>query len=764
MINSDATYLYIDTDLVQYYVQGTELVDLGDWSPVVSYSRLQVVDYDGILYVALRSTMATPPTQPVSEDWSMLVLVRAIPVPVANAGSDYTARLLANQAKEVGQSGTYWAYVAYGIGTNALYYAGSAYSIAVAGTNAAASAISGANSAFSIAVDGTNLAQTAYVIAQAGTNLGTTALNTATAGLNVATAAFDIAVQGTNLAQTAYTIAQEGTNTGTAALTLAGAAFDIAVHGTNLAYTALQTAWAGTVIPPLSSLPDVSIPLPTVNQVLAFDGSLWVAKDSPSQVAPGAFTYFLDDIASGTLGYQSLTTTPSGNPEEFDTVVVGSGTPFAFIEGYVSPFLNRTRIDAGIWEFNVYAQTSVNGQSAVVVVDIYALSIAGVSTLLLSGTTPPITSDQPQLVTTIITAGSFDVSPTDKLVAVFYGSRSDPLTVTLGIYHSGSTHDSHFHTPLALAHNDLGGLQGGATDQFYHTTLDQHGAMLGSFGYPSAQNRYVTTEDNRVALGAVGTQIADEALALASSGTAGANQAFALAVTGTSAVITEQGTRSQEDQFLQNQITALSDSVVVNLGTEAGTRSQEDQFLQNQITVESGTRSQEDQFLQNQVDSILSAINVGFSGTFTLFLGQVQNGFTDTMLTVVNGIVTNQTAPKYLYTDANDYALGSISVFNNHSNSWGAANDGLVVIDLYGTGIKAEETFESYAVGTVNNIGTLTGGTYWTDSAVIIDSYFRIYGSESFESYTLGTVTTGTYAGTLDGGFGWAGTFVLISY
>ena len=74
----------------------------------------------------------------------------------------------------------------------------------------------------------------------------------------------------------------------------------------------------------------------------------------------------------------------------------------------------------------------------------------------------------------------------------------------------------------------------------------------------------------------------------------------------TASIVTEQGTRSQEDQNLQNQITGFTASIV----TEQGTRSQEDQNLQNQIFTEQGTRSIEDQYIQNQINTVDTALVV----------------------------------------------------------------------------------------------------------------------------------------------------------
>lgn len=762
MLVSGATYLYIDTDLLQYYVQASELIDLGEWSSMVVYSRLQVVDYDGILYVALRTTSATPPSQPISEDWSMLVLVRGATT-VVSAGSDWIARQLGLAALQMGWSGTYLANVAYEIGTNALYYAGSAYSIAVDGTNAAAAAQLTADSAFTIAVQGTDLALTAYTIAQEGTNTGT-------AALNFASAAFDIAVAGTDLAMTAYTIAQEGTNTGTAALNIASAAFDIAVAGTNLAqtayqiatagtdlaqtayyiaqtgtnlaYVALQTAWAGTVISPLSSLPDVSIPTPSANQVLTFDGSLWKAQSAPTSVSNAAFTYYLAEGITFS-GYESLLTVASPSGEDLDAAAVtASGS--VLIRGYASGTLGRDTIDPGIWEFATYVE--VDGQAQV---EIQVFVYDGVTeNLIITATTGTLSPGSILLDTTNYFAGSFSVNPSDRIIAKYYASTWVAGSVNVTLYHSGTEHYTHIHTPLATQHNDLAGLQGGGTAERYHTTLDQQGAMLGTSGYPSAFNRYVTAEDNRMALITVGTQTADEAFDIAAAGT---NLAF------TAYIISQYGTNTGTAAYLLAQ--AGTNAVI----TEQGTRSQADQFLQNQIIVEQGTRSEKDQILQDEIDDINARLGLGFSGTSVLFIGQIYGGIVDTQLVLVDGMVTGRTLPYYAWSDSILATDGSISSITDH---FGWNSNGTVVVDSQsGTRIMADDFMTSYGVGTVTDAGgTLTGGTGFTAAPFIATGFIHVYGSETFEAYTVGTVIGTGVSGTLSAGTGWDGTIVIWTY
>ncbi len=47
------TYLYADTSLTQYFIQGAELVDTGAWSSATSYAVLNVVQIGDTQYIAI---------------------------------------------------------------------------------------------------------------------------------------------------------------------------------------------------------------------------------------------------------------------------------------------------------------------------------------------------------------------------------------------------------------------------------------------------------------------------------------------------------------------------------------------------------------------------------------------------------------------------------------------------------------------------------------------------------------------------------------
>jgi len=80
----------------------------------------------------------------------------------------------------------------------------------------------------------------------------------------------------------------------------------------------------------------------------------------------------------------------------------------------------------------------------------------------------------PVEIDTIVVHTSFSVNATDKLALRVYGKTTHTSDVTITISHNSTDHYSHFHAPLAITHNQLSGLQGGTSGEFYHLTSAEY--------------------------------------------------------------------------------------------------------------------------------------------------------------------------------------------------------------------------------------------------------------------------------------------------
>ena len=72
-------------------------------------------------------------------------------------------------------------------------------------------------------------------------------------------------------------------------------------------------------------------------------------------------------------------------------------------------------------------------------------------------------------------AEEITITATDKLAERVFGISNN--TTTINFVHNGSEHYSHFETPLSVRHNQLSGLDGGTTGEYYHLTSAQHSTL-----------------------------------------------------------------------------------------------------------------------------------------------------------------------------------------------------------------------------------------------------------------------------------------------
>jgi len=247
----------------------------------------------------------------------------------------------------------------------------------------------------------------------------------------------------------------------------------------------------------IDALNDVTITSPIVNQILQWNGSQWInASGSVVNAGPGV-VYFLTDTPAGFGTYEYMSKTPDGLAEIQETVVVNNNT--VLIHEYMSDVaVNKTTIDAGIWEFNLFGY--VDTLNANFVVDVYKRTTGGTETLLFSAETELISWTAVDLSSVTTVQQQFTCDATDKLVVKVSGKTTQTSNVTLKLVHSGTTHYSHIHTPLTVVHNDIAGLQGGATGEYYHLNSAANTKLLSwqSSGIPNADIQSASTWNSKI--------------------------------------------------------------------------------------------------------------------------------------------------------------------------------------------------------------------------------------------------------------------------
>jgi hypothetical protein len=232
-----------------------------------------------------------------------------------------------------------------------------------------------------------------------------------------------------------------------------------------------------------SYLTDFSVSSPQLDEVLKWNGVAWINGAGAVTGAGAGVAYFFTATASDVSGYDYMQKTPDNVAEVIESVSVDSTTSPILVDPYISdvPF-HKTTVDAGIWNFNIYSYVSSLSGTTSINLSVYSRTTAGVETLLFTTPSVNITNTAVSKYTLTTAQPTFTVAATDRLVFKLYASHSTSTPVTLSFVHSGTTHYSYVETPLILAHNDLGGLQGGTTGQQYHLTQTEYtGTGTGNF-------------------------------------------------------------------------------------------------------------------------------------------------------------------------------------------------------------------------------------------------------------------------------------------
>lgn len=553
------------------------------------------------------------------------------------------------------------------------------------------------------------VATAALETAWVGTGIGLEAMRVATSALTTAWAGTALGDEAYNVGKAALELAWVGTQSAasdsSAAMKVATAGLDTSWAGTAsarearaVAQAALETAWVGTR---LDTLSDVLITSPTAAQNLAYDGSKWVNADPTSVVAPTAYTGYYDDAPSGISNFNSFTTIPTGTPQVVDTVSVGAAARGVFIEAYITGTLARTYLSPGIWEFNHYLSVDNAARPAVMTWDVFVRTAAGAESFWFSGTSADVNTTTVMHDSVLLVKDARTVNADDRLLVRLWAYRNNNNAVNLSFYHNGGTHNSHIHTPFGVAHNDLAGLQGGQTGEYYHLTSDERQAALGSSGSPSASNKFVTQNDTILANGA-------EARRMASG-------AYDLAVVGTNSASAAQASAN----------VALAQLQTVNTLLFAG---------------QSGTFNT---FIA-QVPNWKSDVPVTITNGVVTYIGPSRFQYQDFRLERrgVTGTAAGDLATGFTW---NGTAIIQSSAIEC-DNAAVAPNDP-IFRHMYEE-FSAQGTIGQHAI-------SLSTGTGWCTPWLIQESY-ALYGTDRFEDYALGAFTpTSVNNGN---GYGWTGT------
>jgi len=225
----------------------------------------------------------------------------------------------------------------------------------------------------------------------------------------------------------------------------------------------------GVVSLALADLSDIAVDTPALGQGIIYNGVEWTNGSIQTIGAGKSITLFPEDTPSDISGYSVLSPIPLGLPEETDSVTLTNVNTDYLIDTYATAVLGRTSIQAGIWNFKNF--TKVNGTAGTTILKIlvYKRNTAGTETLLFEVASADIQSTTTTQRDVVTTQTEFAILATDRLVVKYYG-RATTAGIIISLVHSGTVYTTRIDTPLQTLHNDLAGLQGGASNDYYHLT------------------------------------------------------------------------------------------------------------------------------------------------------------------------------------------------------------------------------------------------------------------------------------------------------
>lgn len=246
----------------------------------------------------------------------------------------------------------------------------------------------------------------------------------------------------------------------------------------------------------LDDLSDVIIASPTTDQILKYNGSNWVNGAETTVNGGLGVDFFYNTTASDIGGYETLTKPPQNIAEQDQTVTANNNT--VLINSFSSPSagLGGTQIDTGEWVFDVYGYASLLTLASYLKIDIYKRTAGGTETLLFTTNSQYLTAVLSDVSPSPSVQQAFAISATDRLVVKVSGVTANVTNTTIHFAFGGTTHYSHFNAPLVVRHNDLAGLQGGTSNEYYHLTSAQSTVVGNTSGANTGDNAANSTYTN----------------------------------------------------------------------------------------------------------------------------------------------------------------------------------------------------------------------------------------------------------------------------
>lgn len=224
----------------------------------------------------------------------------------------------------------------------------------------------------------------------------------------------------------------------------------------------------------LSELSDATISSPALNEILTWNGTKWINGNQTQVNAGTGISYYPTSTASDIATYYEINKSPDTSAE-VDSFVTANNNSVIF-GSYATPSvgLGGTQIDPGAWNFTLwgYVDNITGGDSSIDMV-VYKRTAGGTETSLFT-VNSGILSTTLSLYQVVSIQGAFSINSTDRLVVKVYGKTTAVANRNVHLVMMGTAHYSYVTTPLITRHNDLAGLQGGVSNEYYHLTSAEY--------------------------------------------------------------------------------------------------------------------------------------------------------------------------------------------------------------------------------------------------------------------------------------------------
>lgn len=223
----------------------------------------------------------------------------------------------------------------------------------------------------------------------------------------------------------------------------------------------------------VSDIVDVELNTPKAGDALVYDGLKFV--NYPLSTSHVGYTSALYLTTQDNEGDYTLASSPSESSESAITLTDNTNIRF------LSDTVNKTRLNAGQWRFNLYLAITSPNDYDVLTLTLY-LKRGETETQISQEVITNLSNDVEQLLNIMLIQSNILIcQETDKLLLTVKYKGSSGSTCVLRT--QGTQHASYIDTPFLVTHNDMYGVQGGSVDEYYHLPSGLYTEVLNSESY-----------------------------------------------------------------------------------------------------------------------------------------------------------------------------------------------------------------------------------------------------------------------------------------